>query len=161
MKGLNSIKMFKVVVLLFMMILLSGCTITQISSYDEVTDKAISSLQRKVESFLIKLETKDGLPECTYKENSKFYSEAKVDLSAIKVRAQAIPKNEITIEQIQLLDNSLNDLETLHKYKDKKSQKENKLYCISKDEVAPLRIGFNSSFTAILKLELAKKRGEE
>lgn len=139
---------------------LGGCTVKLVASYDEVTDKSVTSLQKKVETFLVGLESKDGLPECSYENNVKFYEEAKVDLSAIQVRAAAIPKNELTNQQIKLLRDSLDSLELLHKLKDKKSKEKDSLQCISKDEVEPLRIAFNSSFTAILKLELAKKRGE-
>ena len=128
---------------------LSGCAIKLISSYDDVTDKTVTALQKKTEAHLVALEAVDGLPECKYENHKPFYDEAKVDVSAITVRAAAIPKNEITTEQTVLLSKSLETLEKLHK-----------IACLSKDQIAPLREQFNSSFTAILKLELAKRRGE-
>lgn len=128
---------------------LSGCTVKLISSYDETTDKTVTALQKKTESHLVALEAEEGLPECRYEKHKQFYDEAKVDVSAIAVRAAAIPKNEITTTQTELLANSLASLEKLHK-----------IACLSKDQIAPLRIQFNSSFTAILKLELAKRRGD-
>jgi len=147
--------------LVFVLLILSGCSVKLISSYDEATDKAVTALQRKVETFLVALESQEGLPECVYDNHKKFYEEAKVDISAIRVRAEAIPKNEITIKQVALLSNSLNLLEQLHQLKKKLSNEQGKLICISKEEIAPLRTAFNASFTAILKLELAKKRGEK
>ncbi len=150
--------------LLFLTLLLftfNGCNVKYISSYDETTDKSVTALQRKVESLFITLESQDGLPECAYDNHTKFYQDAKVELSSIKVRAAAIPKNEITAKQIELLYNSLSDLEKLHKIKKKKTKESGELKCISADEIKPLRTAFNSSFTAILKLELAKKRGEK
>lgn len=161
MKVLKTNSPMRVILLLSMLLAISGCTVKLIASYDETTDKNVTALQRKMESFLTDLEAKDGLPECSYEKNSTFYSESKVDLSAIKVRAEAIPKNEITVKQITLLGSSLIDLESLHKLKDKKPKSSGQLKCISADEIAPLRAAFNSIFTAILKLELAKKRGEE
>lgn len=128
---------------------LSGCAVKLISSYDETTDKTVTALQKKTEAHLVALEAVDGLPECKYEQHKQFYSEAKVDVSAIAVRAAAIPKNDITTEQTMLLTSSLETLEKLHK-----------IACLSKEQIAPLRIQFNSSFTAILKLELAKRRGE-
>lgn len=128
---------------------LSGCAVKLISSYDETTDKTVTALQKKTEAHLVALEAVDGLPECKYERHKQFYSEAKVDVSAIAVRAAAIPKNDITTEQTMLLTSSLETLEKLHK-----------IACLSKDQIAPLRTQFNSSFTAILKLELAKRRGE-
>lgn len=130
-------------------LVLSGCAVKRISSYDETTDKTVTALQKKTEAHLVALEAVDGLPECKYEKHKQFYEEAKVDVSAIAVRAAAIPKNEITTEQTVLLSKSLKSLENLHK-----------IACLSKDQIVPLRTQFNSSFTAILKLELAKRRGE-
>ena len=131
------------------LIISSGCSIKLISSYDETTDKTVTALQKKVESFLVTLESQQELPECKYDNHKKFYDEVKVEISAIEVRARAIPNNKITIDQVVLLKDSLNKLELLHQ-----------ISCLSKDQIEALRIPFNSSFTAILKLELAKKRGE-
>lgn len=135
--------------LLALALALSGCTVKLVSAYDETTDKNVTALQKKTEAHLVALEAAEGLPECKYEKHKQFYKEAKVDVSSIAVRAAAIPKNEITTKQTVLLSNSLDNLEELHK-----------IACLSKDQIAPLRIQFNSSFTAILKLELAKRRGE-
>ncbi len=140
-----------------MLVALSGCTVKLISNYDEQTDKEVTAFQKKVESFLVKLEGLDGSPECTYDYHKSFYEDAKVEVSSIQVRAAALPQNAITTEQVDLLSRSLGSLEELHKGKIKKGIGKN---CISKDEIQPLRESFNTSFTAILKLELAKKRGE-
>ncbi|HDH07412.1 MAG TPA: hypothetical protein ENG89_00100 [Candidatus Moranbacteria bacterium] len=139
---------------------LSGCTVKFVSQYDEITDSSVTALQRKVETFMVTLESQDGLPECSYEHHKEFYQEAKVDLSAMRVRAAAISKNKITVAQLKLLSDSFIQLENLHKLKVEKSESTNNLRCITKDEVSLLRTAFNSSFTAILKLELAKKRGE-
>ena len=65
------------------------------------------------------------------------------------MRARAIPDNDITIQQIVLLKENIDLLEQLHK-----------LGCLTKEQIETLRISFNSGFTAILKLELAKRRGD-
>ena len=134
---------------LTVMLVLAGCTVKLISSYDETTDRAVTDLQRKTEAHLVALESVEGLPECTFEHHKQFYDEAKVDISAITVRAAAIPKNDITTEQTTLLANNFDNLEKLHK-----------IACLSKDQVTLVRSHFNTSFTAILKLELAKRRGE-
>lgn len=53
---------------LFLAVLLglSACTVKLISSYDEATDKAVTKLQRKVETFLIDLGSEAGSPKCGY-----------------------------------------------------------------------------------------------
>lgn len=128
---------------------LAGCAIRFISSYDETTDKAVSALQKKTATHFVTLEGVEGKPDCAYERQKVFYDESKVEASAIAVRAAALPKNEITTQQAMLLADSLDNLEKLHR-----------LSCLSKDQIRVLREQFNTSFTAILKLELAKKRGE-
>ncbi len=140
---------FFVSVCLLMTLVLASCTVKLISNYDETTDRAVTALQRKTEAHLVTLEAVETLPECIYAQHKQFYDEVKVDISAITVRAAAIPKNEITTKETQLLLSSLENLEKLHK-----------ISCLSKDQIALLRSNFNSSYTAILKLELAKRRGE-
>lgn len=127
----------------------SGCTVKLISSYDETMDNAVTDLHKRVELFFLILESKEGLPECDYEYHKEFYTNAKVSISTIDIRARAIPDNEITIEQIGLLKENVELLEQLHKRR-----------CLSKGQIEALRISFNSSFTSILKLELAKKRGD-
>jgi hypothetical protein len=126
-----------------------GCTVKLISSYDEKTDIAVSDLQKRMEIFFFTLESQEGLPECAYENHTEFYKEVKVSVSAIEVRARAIPDNDTTVQQVVLLRENIEMLEQLHK-----------MSCLSKAQMEPLRINFNSGFTAILKLELAKKRGE-
>ena len=140
---------FLVSVCLVVTLALSSCTVKLVSGYDETTDRAVTDLQRKTEAHLVTLESVEGLPECTYENHKQFYDEAKVDISAITVRAAAIPKNDITTQESQLLGSQLENLEKLHK-----------IACLSKDQITLVRTHLNTSFTAILKLEFAKRRGE-
>ena len=134
----------------------AGCTVRFIGGYDEQTDNAVTALQQKVDGFLIRLEGLEDSSDCTYEHHKTFYEQVKVDVSGIQVRAAAKPNNSITLKQIELLSSSLDSLEQLHKLKSRKPAGSN---CLSKDEIEPLRQNMNTSFTAILKLELAKKRG--
>ncbi|WP_273022775.1 hypothetical protein [Rheinheimera sp.] len=135
--------------LLIFVLLLSGCTVKLISSYDEKTDNAITALQKEMTQFFLAVEAQAGLPECKYSNHTQFYQQAKIALSAISVRVKAIEANELTIEQVDLLQDSLISLEQLHQ-----------LDCLTPNQVTNLRSNFDSSITAILKLELAKKRGK-
>jgi hypothetical protein len=150
----NSANVFKIMIFGFLVIgllfnLQVGCTVKLISTYDEKTDIAVSDLQKRMETFFLSLESLEGLPECAYENHTEFYKDVKVSVSAIDVRVRAIPDNEITIQQIELLKENIQLLEQLHK-----------MSCLSKAQIDPLRMSFNSGFTAILKLELAKKRGD-
>lgn len=142
----------------FLLAVLAACTVKFASSYDEQTDRAVTELQKKFESFFVTLENQDGLPECTYAHHKSFYEQAQVEISSIELRASAIPQNSITREQVGLLSQSLDSLEELHRLK---AQQEAGHQCITGAEIEPLRANFNTIFTAILTFELAKKRGEE
>jgi len=135
---------------------LCACAIRLVSDYDEHTDQAVTALQKKTETFLIALEDEGSAPDCLYEPHKAFYQEAKADVSALRVRAAAIPQNTISLQQIDLLSSSLESLRSLHQLKSAKPIGKN---CLSAAEIEPLQTAFNSSFTAILKLELAKKRG--
>ena len=135
--------------MLLIILTLIGCAnVRLISDYDEKTDSAITAFQKEMETFLTSLERNAGKDQAKYENNVKFYDEAKVELSAIRVRAEAIPYNTITVQQIDLLVDNVNKLEQLHKIG------------MTADDIKPLRTAFNVSCTAILKLEIAKKRGE-
>lgn len=126
---------------------LTGCTSNLISRYDENTDIAVTELHKDFTMFFLTLKNQDNTPDCDYKNHKNFYIDSSVALSSIDVRANAIDKNEKTIEQIQLLKNSIDTLIQLHR-----------LSCLSGGQVTSLQSNFDSMFTAILKLELAKKR---
>lgn len=138
------------VFLWFLLIIpLAGCQVKLIADYDETIDNAVTALHRKTETFLIQAQQNIGSQEWEYQNKKDFYSDAKVDISAIQVRASASPKNEITIKQLNLLSENFESLETLHKSGN-----------LSKPVIENLRVSFNVGFTAILKLEMAKKRGD-
>ena len=143
---------FKLYVLPFLFLLLfSGCTKIQlIASYDEETDTAITQLQRKFETFFVELEDDVGTQKAAYENHNQFYKTLRVDISAIKLRVAAQPRNEITLEQVELLEDNVDLLIQLHR---------GGIDSIELVDIA--RGNFNTALTNILKLELAKKRGQE
>ena len=68
-----------------------------------------------------------------------------MELSALQTRAAAIPQNKLTSDQLALLQDSFDRLETQHKRG------------LTPLVVAETRKLFDSQFTSILTLELAKK----
>ena len=126
---------------------LASCTTVHlIAEYDKKLDDGLMALQRKTETFLVKLERGVETPESAYSRHQDFYDEVKVDLSALKVRADALAANALTAGQIELLQDSFQKLEEQHQRGIKRAM------------IESLRRSFNSQFTAILKLEIAKKR---
>jgi hypothetical protein len=76
----------------------AACQVALISQYDEQTDKSVTDLHKEVERCLVALVTR-----CVYEHHKSFYQEGRADLGAIRVRAQAIPNNDRTVEQLALL----------------------------------------------------------
>lgn len=139
------------ILLSLLLLLVSACTsIRLISDYDEITDKAVTALQEKVSTFFVQISADVGTDKAKYTNYKDFYTQAKVDLSTLKIRADAIDKNKIIQEQVAELTNMINKLEQLHK-----------IGFSTVNQIKPLEQPFNSAFTAIIKLQLALKRGEK
>lgn len=133
---------------------LSGCsTIKLVGDYDEQIDKGVTQLQKDVEIFLVKLEASAKKPADkveSYDKSKKFYENAKVALSGLRVRADAMERNSITVRMLDRLSDSITRLEGMHRDG------------LAKAEIdQSIRGALNSQFTAILTFELAKKRGEK
>lgn len=137
--------------LILFVLALAGCSVRLISSYDEITDRSATELQKKVDYFVRSMETASGTPAGAYASNAKFYDEAKSDVSALRIRATAIPRNQITLQQIDLLDRNLELLRQLHQRGDS----------LRAAVAKPALDAMNTTFAAIIKLELEKKRGEK
>lgn len=132
---------------LALVLLGAGCAVQMVAAYDEQTDKAVSALQRKMETLFVDLESQAGTPQADHANYLAFYKEVRVDISAIHMRARARPNNELTVEQIGLLRDSLGRLEEIHR-----------IGITDAAVIAPLRAQFESAFVSILKFEMAKRR---
>ena len=141
---------------LFLILLISvtsGCSIKLIADYDELIDRYATELQGKIETFLIKMERLAGTPEGTYSENTGFYDELQGTLNTLYLRAQTIDKNELVVEQIQLLLENVANLRKLHQKQGDSG--------LTKELIEPVKTAFNSQFKAIIKLQEALKRGKK
>lgn len=129
---------------------LSGCSgIKLVADYDENMDRGVTELHKLTEELLVKLESASGTAAATYENNRDFYADAKVKISTLRLRADAISRNSLTVKMLDKLRNNIYRLEADHKEG------------ISATEIPLYRGGLNSQFTAILTFELAKKRGEK
>ena len=104
----------------------------------------ISSAQA---NFLIRVEA-DSDPS-DYSGYVAEYEKIRLALAALELRVAAKSKNELTIEQIDLLRLNIQDMEQAHKDND-----------MNADMAVIMRKIMRQQFVAILTLELAKKRGE-
>lgn len=137
-------------IIFLLALMLSGCTtIKLVGDYDEQIDRGITALQKDMETFFVKLEEFDGEMVAPYNGNNYFYGKTKVAISSLRIRADAMERNSITVRMLDRLQANFNELAVDHKEG------------IHKKELPLYRGGFNSQFTAILTFELAKKRGEK
>ncbi len=133
-----------------MLVGLAGCSsVRLIAEYDELIDQQVTEIYRQMESQLVFLERYANAEEAKYEQNTDFYDGVKIDLRSLKVRAAAHPKNDITLQQIDLLVQNVELMQQMHQAG------------ISQNDIPPLRKAFEVSTTAIIKLELAKRRGEK
>lgn len=150
-KWLPSLWAFVSAILLSMA--LTGCsTIKLVGDYDEQIDKGTTQLQKDAETFLVKLEASADKPKDkveSYEKNKSFYDGMRVSLSGLRVRADSMERNSITVRMLDKLANNFKRLEGMHKDG------------LAKAEIDDIRGAINSQFTAILTFELAKKRGEK
>lgn len=139
--------------LLITLALVSCSTIKLVGDYDEQIDRGVTQLQKDVETFLVKLEAsteKSTDMVESYDKNKKFYEDSKVTLSGLRVRADSMERNSITVKMLDHLSNNISRLERMHREG------------LAKEEIdKSIRGALNSQFTAILTFELAKKRGEK
>ncbi len=104
-----------VLTLVLSAVALAGCSVDLIAQYDEETVKSATELLKKIDAFLIKMErlldTPGAHEELKYENHTAFYDEIKLDLILMRVRAAAIPKNELTAKQIDALAAGVKALE--------------------------------------------------
>lgn len=131
------------------LVAVEGCSITLVSAYDEQIDRAATELQRRMDRHLTRLAV--AIPsEATFQQHATFYERYAVDLRSVKVRAEAHPKNRISIRQYGLMEVSLEDLRSTHEAEDG----------LSHDYAITVRDLFNQAWRSIIALEVAKKRGD-
>ena len=133
------------------LLLLGGC-VTLMAPYDEKIDDMATGLQREISTEIEALRGAEK-PDCLYPGHAGFYRQARVDVSALSVRASAHEMNAQTIAQIDALAGALDDLEALHKIATRADR------CMRPDEFSDVKRGFDQITGAIIKLEVAKKRG--
>lgn len=128
-------------------VLMAGCTVALMSSYDETTDRGITALANHLEALLQELD-QDPVPP--YSSVKKTYDGIRADLRSLHFRNEARPNNEITVRQLDALAAQLDTFERQHRES-----------ALVRAMVAPARDSFEQTCRAILKLELAKKESNK
>lgn len=136
---------FSWLVILLTTLTLSSCAVRLIAPYDAAITQQIVALQKQVDTLLLNVEQNIGTTKANYSRFITSYNKIQVDLVSLITQAQAIPKNELTVKQLQLLQGTINDLQKLHK-----------MGFRTRKQVQIIQQTVNQSFAAILKLEYAK-----
>ncbi|MDJ0908736.1 MAG: hypothetical protein QNI99_06065 [Woeseiaceae bacterium] len=134
--------------------LATACAPVQyVSQYDAVTDQGVTALQSKVNVHLTTLMAANE-SNCAFSNHENFYAEASADVDALIVRAEIVNDqiegnlNRQTIGQLTGLKASITDLRDTHAGAG----------CLSADAAGIALDLLNTTFRAILILEIAKKR---
>lgn len=125
----------------------TACTIQLISPYDEAIDKGATDLQKKVDTFLLTLQRTAGTDAAKYEQHTEFYDDVRSDIGVLRTRAAAHPKNNITISSLDEFAKNIDLLETAHEGG------------IKANEIPVMMTALDTQLAAIVKLEVAKKRG--
>ncbi len=143
---MNCLSITKNGLVLAILLALSGCSLVAISPYDSSADKAITKLHKQTAEFFADSSKASDEPGCGYPHHLRFYQNSKISMSSLLVRARAMADNSLTVSQLKVLSSSYVNLAQLHQ-----------LGCFTPAQVSELWGSFDASFSAILKLELAKK----
>ena len=131
----------------FLLFFFFSCSeIRLIQEYDPVSENKITLLQEKSTRFFIKLERNFSLPENKYEKFIDFYDDIQSDIRILETRSKSIDKTEIIQQQLNALSTQFISLEELHKKGFK-----------SKEEILVIESAINTSYVAILKLQVALK----
>jgi hypothetical protein len=128
------------------LLLAAGC-VHLVADYDEQIDRGISQVLSQFQAVFTRLERTAGTDGALYPNYVEDYDEIRTELRVLRSRAAAHVKNDLTIQQIDLLLDSLDKMEALQK-----------LGPLPPEQLGVLRRSIETSCTAILKFELAKKR---
>ncbi len=131
---------------------LGGCSVRLISDYDETIDLTATQLQRDMDAYLTQLESATA-DEASYGANRQYYAMYATEIRSLLVRAQAHPKNEISLAQYELMLDSLGELEASHRGE----EEDEDAGVLPPDAIPVYRDLFNQAWGAIIKLEVSKK----
>ena len=140
-------KRLKIFVPVMILLLVAGCTVRFLSEYDLVTDTEMTRLAKEVDAYLVSAMGNIRIYAHREAPDERIYDRWQSEVQILISRAESIPLNSLTVQQLKLLSASLSDLHAV-----------DVMGFETVEEVKIFRATFDSIFRAILKLEHAKKR---
>ena len=141
---IESLKAYLVIVM--MALALSACTVHLISGYNSQLMDDMENLQKQLNVMLIDVKSNIGKPQASYSHYQSTYTNAYAQLDTTISQLKAIPNSSVTLQQVTVLKEAVQSLETLHKKGFKSVQ-----------QVTILQNTINTDFTAIYTLQYAKQ----
>ncbi len=129
-----------------LLLLVVSCGVTLIAPYDPEIDRGCVELHGRMDRFLHGLRSE---PQATFVDSLDYYDHYELDVRALRFLARGHDQNDLSVQQFDNMLASLEQLRLAH----------------SAGPLAPetadvLRDLFDISWSAIRRLELAKKRGD-
>jgi len=127
----------------------ASCTVRLAADYDEEIDRAATALQQDMDAHLTELEAIGSGAAAEYEASEAFYRNYGVRLRSVRLRAQGHPKNELTVQQLDRMADSVEELRRRHEEGG----------TLSPAFISATRELFNTGWAAVIGWEIAKKRG--
>lgn len=123
----------------------------QLAPYDEAVERDLGTLYANVSGFFDELQTAAAPSAAAQESHQAFYDRTRSEIAAIRTRAALLPGNDRTVRALDLLAETLGDLEEMH------------AEGLSAEEIPVLREMVGAQLRMLIRLETAKKQpsGEE
>jgi hypothetical protein len=111
-------KLHWIITLLIPLFIFSCTEVRLIGAYDPTIDQSIQKISKDVSTLLIEIEKNhlDGkTADNTYDNFRKRYIDIEGETQTLKIRSNALPKYKIISSQVDLLDQNVKLLDSLHK----------------------------------------------
>ncbi|MBX9705167.1 MAG: hypothetical protein K5Q00_02845 [Gammaproteobacteria bacterium] len=127
------------------LLLLTACTSVNTATYDPQTDQTVTMLQLKTDRLMGSVKANLNTPAAAYKNYAQQYQTILLQLHVLITRNEALPYNKTTVDQLNLLSNSI-----------EKFQERHELGFSSTVELTALQQLVDAQFRSILTVTLAK-----
>jgi hypothetical protein len=144
--------------------LLAGCRLALISDYDATTDQWITELQQTIDAHLSTLESLStdedsaAIERCQPGRFADTFRNIDARLRSLILRNEVRAKNTLTVEQLRLLQSSIDKLQQQQIARYAEAERSNNAAgCLSSEQVQVNREILEQHLRAVLKLELSKR----
>jgi hypothetical protein len=117
----------------------------RIAPYDQAVERDLVVLYANLSGFFDQLQTAAGTPAAEWERHQAFYDRTRAEIAAVRARAALLPGNDQTVRAVDLLAQTLGEIEEMH------------AEGITAPEIPILRQMIGAQLRALIRLETAKK----